>query len=118
MVAIMAEEGTSGEILCPPNSCPVCLSVLADHQLGKPENCTHLFCLSCIFEWSKVGVDYILCICVFMLLLCQNVNTCPVDRVSFNNIDVLKPGGDQKTVLRKVCCKCVCMCVMQKVSCY
>ena len=42
------------DILCPPDTCPVCLSKLKKCELGKPENCGHYFCLQCIFEWSKV----------------------------------------------------------------
>ena len=55
----LEEEGSSSqegsqEVLCPPNSCPVCLSDLDDCQLGRPNSCSHLFCLNCIKEWSKV----------------------------------------------------------------
>ena len=34
--------------------CPVCLRRLRNSRLGKPENCDHYFCFTCIHEWAKV----------------------------------------------------------------
>ena len=51
--------------------CPICLlSFSNDQELGKPAVCEHLFCFLCIQEWSKV------------------VQTCPIDRLSFQDIRV------------------------------
>lgn len=46
----------------PHLQCAICLNDLTTQEIGKPENCDHAFCLTCINEWSK------------------NNNTCPVDR--------------------------------------
>lgn len=35
-------------------ACPICLTKLKKCELGKPNSCTHYFCLSCIQEWAKV----------------------------------------------------------------
>lgn len=43
--------------------------------MGTPQNCEHIFCFDCITEWSK------------------NVNTCPVDRITFENIVVRTCAG-------------------------
>ena len=40
------------------STCPVCLRELGwdtQGKLGKPENCGHLFCFTCIHEWAKVS---------------------------------------------------------------
>ena len=34
--------------------CPICLLRLKLQPLGRPEHCRHLYCLSCITQWSKV----------------------------------------------------------------
>ena len=34
--------------------CPICLLKLKLQPVGRPELCRHLFCLSCITQWSKV----------------------------------------------------------------
>ncbi|NWU92487.1 PHRF1 protein, partial [Upupa epops] len=51
-------------------NCPICLNAFRDQAVGTPENCSHYFCLDCIVEWSK------------------NANSCPVDRILFNNINI------------------------------
>ncbi|CAH2085107.1 unnamed protein product [Euphydryas editha] len=52
------------------DKCSICLLRFKEQQVGTPESCEHIFCLDCITEWSK------------------NVNTCPVDRMTFNSIIV------------------------------
>lgn len=52
--------------------CPICLLRFKTQEIGTPESCDHTFCVDCIQEWSK------------------NVNTCPVDRQTFNLILVRK----------------------------
>ncbi|XP_018328238.1 PHD and RING finger domain-containing protein 1 isoform X2 [Agrilus planipennis] len=48
--------------------CPICLLSFKGQEIGSPETCDHVFCAVCIEKWSK------------------NVNTCPVDRLSFGMI--------------------------------
>jgi PHD and RING finger domain-containing protein 1 len=48
--------------------CPICLIALEAQEVGKPDSCDHLFCMSCLEEWSV------------------KTNTCPVDRQIFNVI--------------------------------
>ena len=50
--------------------CPICLLPFRKQQIGIPSECDHCFCLECLLEWSK------------------NINTCPVDRISFTTIVV------------------------------
>ncbi|CAK1541956.1 unnamed protein product [Leptosia nina] len=50
--------------------CAICLLRFLDQEIGTPINCEHIFCLDCITEWSK------------------NVNTCPVDRITFDSVVV------------------------------
>ncbi|KAG7298923.1 hypothetical protein JYU34_017381 [Plutella xylostella] len=52
------------------DKCSICLLRFTDQQVGTPQACEHIFCLDCITEWSK------------------NVNTCPVDRITFESIVV------------------------------
>ncbi|XP_060801312.1 PHD and RING finger domain-containing protein 1 isoform X2 [Amyelois transitella] len=57
------------------DKCSICLLRFTDQEVGTPETCEHIFCLDCITEWSK------------------NVNTCPVDRITFNSIVVRVCAG-------------------------
>ncbi|VVC88083.1 unnamed protein product [Leptidea sinapis] len=52
------------------DKCSICLLRYTNQEIGTPVNCDHIFCLDCITEWSK------------------NVNTCPVDRITFESIVV------------------------------
>lgn len=64
------------------DKCPICLLSFSSQEIGTPETCEHIFCLDCITEWSK------------------NVNTCPVDRLTFDSIVVRSCLGGR--ILRKV----------------
>lgn len=55
--------------------CSICLMRFTDQEVGTPQSCEHIFCLDCITEWSK------------------NVNTCPVDRLTFDSIVVRACAG-------------------------
>ncbi|KAK6318115.1 hypothetical protein J4Q44_G00114060 [Coregonus suidteri] len=55
--------------------CPICLNSFHSQPVATPESCEHYFCLDCILEWSK------------------NANSCPVDRIVFNNIYLRKCYG-------------------------
>eukprot|EP00794_Sanderia_malayensis_P000401 gene401-1035_t len=50
--------------------CPICLVEFNGQIIGNPENCRHFFCVVCIKEWAKT------------------VNSCPIDRMKFNVINV------------------------------
>ncbi|XP_011403168.2 PREDICTED: uncharacterized protein LOC105312320 [Amphimedon queenslandica] len=63
-------------------TCPICLTKLSRCELGKLGSCDHFFCLPCIQAWA------------------QNVNTCPIDRKPFNDIEVYSHARD--IVLRKI----------------
>ncbi|NXM55617.1 PHRF1 protein, partial [Illadopsis cleaveri] len=63
-------------------NCPICLNTFRDQAVGTPENCSHYFCLDCIVEWSK------------------NANSCPVDRILFNYINIRAHFGGK--ILKKV----------------
>lgn len=55
--------------------CSICLMKFLNQEVGIPQNCEHIFCLDCITEWSR------------------NMNTCPVDRISFESIVVRTCAG-------------------------
>ncbi|KAJ8723581.1 hypothetical protein PYW08_003493 [Mythimna loreyi] len=57
------------------DKCSICLLRFTDQEVGTPQSCEHIFCLDCITEWSK------------------NVNTCPVDRMTFDSIVVRACAG-------------------------
>uniref|UniRef100_A0A673JX44 PHD and ring finger domains 1 n=1 Tax=Sinocyclocheilus rhinocerous TaxID=307959 RepID=A0A673JX44_9TELE len=65
--------------------CPICLNSFHEQPARTPESCEHYFCLDCILEWSN------------------NANSCPVDRIVFNNILLRKCYGGkvQKTIAVK-----------------
>ncbi|NXU63945.1 PHRF1 protein, partial [Horornis vulcanius] len=63
-------------------NCPICLNTFRDQAVGTPENCSHYFCLDCIVEWSK------------------NANSCPVDRILFNYINIRAHFGGK--ILKKI----------------
>ncbi|KAJ8667429.1 hypothetical protein QAD02_009092 [Eretmocerus hayati] len=56
--------------------CPICLLKFHKQEVANPASCEHCFCLDCLTEWSR------------------NVNTCPIDRQTFEVINVrAKLGG-------------------------
>ncbi|XP_036007335.1 PHD and RING finger domain-containing protein 1 [Fundulus heteroclitus] len=62
--------------------CPICLNSFSSQPVATPENCEHYFCFDCILEWTK------------------NANSCPVDRIIFNNIYLRKSyGGKVKKIV-------------------
>ncbi|XP_039519055.1 PHD and RING finger domain-containing protein 1 isoform X2 [Pimephales promelas] len=65
--------------------CPICLNSFHEQPVATPESCEHYFCLDCILEWSK------------------NANSCPVDRIVFENIFLRKCHGGKvkKTIAVK-----------------
>ncbi|XDV52589.1 hypothetical protein PO909_021306 [Leuciscus waleckii] len=65
--------------------CPICLNSFHEQPVATPESCEHYFCLDCILEWSR------------------NANSCPVDRIVFENIFLRKCHGGKvkKTIAVK-----------------
>ncbi|XP_062245451.1 PHD and RING finger domain-containing protein 1 [Platichthys flesus] len=64
------------------DKCPICLNSFSSQPVATPESCEHYFCLDCILEWTK------------------NANSCPVDRLTFNNIYLRKCfGGKVKKII-------------------
>ncbi|XP_054887563.1 PHD and RING finger domain-containing protein 1 isoform X2 [Poeciliopsis prolifica] len=62
--------------------CPICLNSFSSQPVATPENCEHYFCFDCILEWTK------------------NANSCPVDRIVFDNIYLRKSyGGKVKKIV-------------------
>lgn len=40
--------------------CPICLNCLLEQEVGFPENCSHIFCMTCILKWAEVSLlEYI-----------------------------------------------------------
>ena len=57
-----AFEGTSADLAGlssdeDSDKCPICLNSFSSQPVATPENCEHYFCLDCILEWAKVGVN-------------------------------------------------------------
>ncbi|KAI4896254.1 hypothetical protein NFI96_031502 [Prochilodus magdalenae] len=46
--------------------CLICLNKFSGQSVATPQQCEHLYCLTCITEWAKT------------------TNSCPVDRLEFN----------------------------------
>ncbi|KAM4733904.1 uncharacterized protein phrf1 [Anableps anableps] len=62
--------------------CPICLNSFSSQPVATPQNCEHYFCFDCILEWAK------------------NANSCPVDRIVFDNIYLRKSyGGKVKKIV-------------------
>lgn len=36
--------------------CPICLNCLTEQEVGFPENCSHIFCVTCILKWAEVSL--------------------------------------------------------------
>lgn len=39
------------------DKCPICLNSFNSQPVATPESCEHYFCLDCILEWAKVGLN-------------------------------------------------------------
>ncbi|EGW01259.1 protein SCAF11 isoform X1 [Cricetulus griseus] len=60
--------GTSGLLYNEADRCPICLSCLLGKEVGFPESCNHVFCLTCILKWSEI------------------LASCPIDRKPFQAV--------------------------------
>ncbi|XP_027714764.1 protein SCAF11 isoform X1 [Vombatus ursinus] len=48
--------------------CPICLSCMLEKEVGFPENCNHIFCITCILKWA------------------ETLPSCPIDRKPFQAV--------------------------------
>ncbi|XP_006015995.1 protein SCAF11 isoform X2 [Alligator sinensis] len=48
--------------------CPICLNCLLEQEVGFPENCSHIFCMTCILKWAEI------------------MALCPIDRKPFQAV--------------------------------
>jgi hypothetical protein len=39
--------------------CPICLDIFKTQEIGIPDTCKHIFCCSCLQQWSKVIITLI-----------------------------------------------------------
>ncbi|MXQ91414.1 hypothetical protein E5288_WYG004649 [Bos mutus] len=59
---------TTGVLYSEADRCPICLSCLLEKEIGFPESCNHVFCLTCILKWA------------------ETLPSCPVDRKPFQAV--------------------------------
>ncbi|XP_039211246.1 protein SCAF11 isoform X2 [Crotalus tigris] len=68
--------------------CPICLNCLVEQEVGFPENCNHIFCLTCILKWAEIRAS------------------CPVDRKQFKVVYKLNTSEDSvKVEIKQQICK-------------
>ncbi|XP_026840175.1 PHD and RING finger domain-containing protein 1 isoform X1 [Drosophila persimilis] len=72
-----SSDSSSNELL---EKCPICLFTFRQQEIGTPATCEHIFCAPCIEAWSK------------------NVQTCPIDRITFDRIVVRDNYADRNVV--------------------
>ncbi|KAL1767297.1 SCAF11 isoform X1 [Sigmodon hispidus] len=60
--------GTSGLLYNEGDRCPICLSCLLGKEVGFPESCSHVFCMTCILKWAEI------------------LASCPIDRKPFQAV--------------------------------
>ncbi|XP_058163839.1 protein SCAF11 isoform X2 [Dasypus novemcinctus] len=48
--------------------CPICLNYLLEKEVAFPENCNHIFCMTCILKWA------------------ETLASCPIDRKPFQAV--------------------------------
>ncbi|XP_022222866.2 serine/arginine repetitive matrix protein 2 [Drosophila obscura] len=75
-----SSDSSSNELL---EKCPICLFTFRQQEIGTPATCEHNFCAPCIEAWSK------------------NVQTCPIDRITFDRI-VVRDNYADRNVVREV----------------
>ncbi|XP_057556968.1 protein SCAF11 isoform X4 [Hippopotamus amphibius kiboko] len=59
---------TTGLLYSEADRCPICLSCLLEKEIGFPESCNHVFCLTCILKWT------------------ETLASCPIDRKPFQAV--------------------------------
>jgi hypothetical protein len=61
-------------------NCGICLEVIKT-EIGEMDGCSHPFCFTCIYEWSKVTNLY-----GITIVLTNNSIRCPFCKKEFRNI--------------------------------
>lgn len=59
---------TTGLLYSEADRCPICLNCLLEKEVGFPESCNHVFCMTCIFKWAETQAS------------------CPIDRKPFQAV--------------------------------
>lgn len=55
------------------NTCPICLNCLLEQEIGFPESCSHIFCMTCILKWAEVRLSTK--VCFYFSVKCTASNT-------------------------------------------
>ncbi|XP_008839536.1 protein SCAF11 isoform X2 [Nannospalax galili] len=59
---------TTGLLYSEADRCPICLNYLLGKEVGFPESCNHVFCITCILKWA------------------ETLASCPIDRKPFQAV--------------------------------
>ncbi|XP_014313648.1 protein SCAF11 isoform X5 [Myotis lucifugus] len=59
---------TNGLLYSEADRCPICLNCLLGKEVGFPESCNHVFCMTCILKWAETQAS------------------CPIDRKPFQAV--------------------------------
>ncbi|XP_027789878.2 protein SCAF11 isoform X1 [Marmota flaviventris] len=59
---------TTGLFYSEADRCPICLNCLLEKEIGFPESCNHVFCVTCILKWA------------------ETLASCPIDRKPFQAV--------------------------------
>ncbi|XP_062931092.1 protein SCAF11 [Cynocephalus volans] len=59
---------TTGLLYNEADRCPICLNCLLEKEVGFPESCNHVFCMTCILKWA------------------ETLASCPIDRKPFQAV--------------------------------
>lgn len=58
----------AGLLYSEADRCPICLNYLLEKEVGFPESCNHVFCMTCILKWA------------------ETLASCPIDRKPFQAV--------------------------------
>ncbi|XP_074259274.1 protein SCAF11 isoform X1 [Saimiri boliviensis] len=58
----------TGLLYSEADRCPICLNCLLEKEVGFPESCNHVFCMTCILKWA------------------ETLASCPIDRKPFQAV--------------------------------
>ncbi|PNI49610.1 SCAF11 isoform 7 [Pan troglodytes] len=59
---------STGLLYSEADRCPICLNCLLEKEVGFPESCNHVFCMTCILKWA------------------ETLASCPIDRKPFQAV--------------------------------
>uniref|UniRef100_A0A2K6FKU7 SR-related CTD associated factor 11 n=1 Tax=Propithecus coquereli TaxID=379532 RepID=A0A2K6FKU7_PROCO len=77
---------TTGLLYSEADRCPICLNCLLEKEVGFPENCNHVFCMTCILKWA------------------ETLASCPIDRKPFQAVfkfSALEGYVKKKVIIRE-----------------